>query len=527
MAQVLPFFCRPQLQLNFHAHFFFCVETLIFWGNLNILTFLNPIHVKRKPNFLLLKSFLLLFGLSTLFCCHPVNTHTEAAGGPSQTLLSDYVHSKDPNFRYELVHSTKENGYTYHVARMVSQHWLSPDLVDEVEWWHWVSVVVPDNVPYQTGMMFIGGGSQETKMPDKPAALILEAATQTNSIVAQVHNIPFQPLTFAGDTVGKRKEDALIAYGWRKFMEGGAKDEDAIWLARLPMTKAVVSAMDVVSELVQKEHSQELTNYVVAGASKRGWTTWTTAAVDDRVVGMVPIVIDLLNLVPSFQHHWRNYGFWAPAVGNYVEEGIMDWMGTREFDRLLQITEPYSFLPKYKNIPKLLISATGDQFFLPDSWQFYWDDLPGEKQLQYVPNAGHDVGKSDALQNMIAFYGSILQKKPFPQYTWKGTEKGFSLETDPNLKPASLKIWEAHNEETRDFRIDVLGPNWTSRDIPINESGKYDITLETPAKGWKGYFVEVTYPGSSPLKFTTGVKVLPQTYPFGPFATSGPKGTKH
>jgi PhoPQ-activated pathogenicity-related protein len=46
-----------------------------------------------------------------------------------------------------------------------------------------------------------------------------------------------------------RYEDELIAFGWRKFLEGGAKDEDAVWLARLPMTKAVVRAMDAVEEL--------------------------------------------------------------------------------------------------------------------------------------------------------------------------------------------------------------------------------------------------------------------------------------
>ena len=33
----------------------------------------------------------------------------------------------------------------------------------------------------------------------------------------------------------------------------------------------------------------EVSKFVVAGASKRGWTTWTTGAVDPRVVGIEPV----------------------------------------------------------------------------------------------------------------------------------------------------------------------------------------------------------------------------------------------
>ena len=60
--------------------------------------------------------------------------------------------------------------------------------------------------------------------------------------------------------------------------------------------------------------------FVVSGASKRGWTTWTTAAVDRRVVAIAPAVIDLLNVVPSFTHHWQAYGAWSDAVKDYVEQ---------------------------------------------------------------------------------------------------------------------------------------------------------------------------------------------------------------
>lgn len=52
--------------------------------------------------------------------------------------------------------------------------------------------------------------------------------------------------------------------------------------------KAVVKAMDAVQEFTATLGSPvtPVARYVVAGASKRGWTTWLTAAVDPRVVAI-------------------------------------------------------------------------------------------------------------------------------------------------------------------------------------------------------------------------------------------------
>lgn len=459
-------------------------------------------------------SILLVFAICLSFSCKPdKNATDEIQPIRSKTLLKDYVNGPSPDFSYEIVHSVPGDEYDFHVLRMVSQNWLTPALVDQTEWWHWVSVVVPKDTPFTTSLMWIGGGSTGTKMPEKPNELILAAAMQTNSIVAEIHNIPFQPLTFTNDSLGKRTEDAIIAYGWRKFLEGGAKDEDAIWLARFPMTKAVKLGMDAVTEVIEKNYQKKLDSFVVAGASKRGWTTWTTAATDDRVVAIIPIVIDMLNLEESFDHHWKNYGFWAPAVSEYVDEGVMDWMGTPEFDRLLEITEPYSFRTDF-DMPKLLINAAGDQFFQPDSWEFYWNELIGEKHMQYVPNFGHNLSDSDALPNMISFYASVLNESPRPVYDWKVEEQKIQLTLDPADKPISVKAWTASNPAARDFRVDEFGPNWTSSEMKINESGIYELTLESPEQGFKGYFIEVTFAGKTPLKITSGVEVMPRSYPF-------------
>ncbi|MBN3582779.1 PhoPQ-activated pathogenicity-related family protein [Algoriphagus aestuarii] len=474
---------------------------------------MNPVPLKFLK--------ILIFNLavfSILFSCK--NESNEKILPPEigqKSILKDYVMGLSPDFHFEVVRTITGQDYDFHVLRMTSQNWLTSEQVDQTEWWHWVSIVVPRDTPFETGMMWIGGGSTNSKMPEKPDELILAAATQTNSIVAQVHNIPFQPLTFPGDTV-ERTEDAIIAYGWRKFLEGGAKDEDAIWLARLPMTKAVKLAMDATSEVVKNMYQLDLKNYVVAGASKRGWTTWTTAAVDDRVVAIVPIVIDMLNLEPSFQHHWKNYGFWAPAVGNYVEEGIMEWMGTPEFDRMLEITEPYSFVDDLQ-LPKLLINAAGDQFFQPDSWEFYWNDLKGEKHIQYVPNFGHDLSKSDALPNMISFYSSVINNEERPNYEWTIEDDMISFQADSTNLPISVRIWTAVNENARDFRVDVFGPNWKSTELESTANGLYTYQMSSPEKGYQGYFMEVTFAGKTPLKVTSGVEVLPRVYPFEDFSS--------
>lgn len=488
--------------------------------------FSHPGSQNRFDRFLI-SSINLVLALGFIFCfqCTP-NTVEESDRQPfNQTPLDNYVNAPDPSFHSEIMYQSKKEGYTLFVLKMISQEWLTVNEVDEPVWWHWVTVVIPDTVKHDTALMWIGGGAKDDELPQDASTILTQSALLTHSVTAGIHNIPNQPITFVDDTIPERYEDALIAYGWRKFLEGGAKDEDAIWLARLPMTKAVVRAMDAVEELIASEFHRTIEHYVVSGASKRGWTTWTTAAVDDRVVAIIPIVIDLLNIEPSFEHHWRNYGFWAPAVHEYVVEGIMDWMNSEEFSRLLDITEPYSYIQRL-DMPKLLINAAGDQFFQPDSWQFYWDDLIGENHIRYVPNTGHSLQGTDALESMIAFYQEILDNKNRPDYHWEIRDNQIYVEVDPDNNPSMIKFWQAANPETRDFRIDQVGKIWQDSTIAINPEGIYKINLNAPVNGWKAYLVELTYPGKVPLKVTSGIVVLPGIYPFDRFVSENPQGTQ-
>ncbi|MBM3845258.1 MAG: hypothetical protein FJ405_03095, partial [Verrucomicrobia bacterium] len=258
--------------------------------------------------------------------------------GKPPTALDRYVAAPDTNFAWRVVSSTRGSNYTTTVLRMASQAWLTTAEVDRPVWEHWLTVIRPDKVETSVGFLFITGGGRRPNPPSKPDDNLIRTALQTGSVVSELKDVPNQPIVFAGETKG-RSEDSLIAYTWDKYLRTG----DEKWPARLPMTKAAVRAMDAVTAFTRTAEGGAIPveKYVVSGGSKRGWTSWTTAAVDRRVIAVVPIVIDLLNIVPSFKHHWEAYGFWAPAVGDYVRNGIMNWTGTVEYENLMKIEEPF------------------------------------------------------------------------------------------------------------------------------------------------------------------------------------------
>ncbi|MBL8210105.1 MAG: PhoPQ-activated pathogenicity-related family protein [Bryobacterales bacterium] len=445
----------------------------------------------------------------------------------AETALDRYVKTPDPNYKYQVVSKLPGKGFTAYVVDMTSQAWLTEKDVNRTIWKHWLTIVVPDKLEHDTGFLMITGGNNRNPAPPTRADGITSAiAVATNSVTAELRMVPNQPLSFHGESK-QRVEDEIIAYGWAQFLKGGSEE----WLARLPMTKSAVRAMDTITA-VMKEQGKTVDKFVVGGASKRGWTTWTTGAVDKRVVAIVPIVIDLLNMVPSFEHHWQVYGAWSPAINDYLENDIMKWSGTKRYRELLKITEPYEYRDRL-TMPKYIVNAAGDEFFVLDSWQFYWKDLKGEKNLRYVPNAKHNLAGSDAAETIGAFFSMIVNNKPRPKFDWKLNKDG-SITVTTAEKPSAVKLWKATNPDKRDFRLDVIGKAFQAEDLTETKPGVYVARVPKPEKGWTAFFVELAYPSGSkyPIKVTSGTRVVPDVYPYqkpklgsasGPGPTSTPQ----
>src|ERR1700730_7503017 len=368
------------------------------------------------------------------------------------TALDLYVSAPDSSYRYELIETIPGDRYAAHVLEMTSQRWRDETEVDRPLWKHWLTIIEPERVATGTALLIVGGGSNEKKPPARANRLLAMGAVATRSVIAELRMVPNQPLTSAGE-MEKRSEDAIIAYSWDKYLRTGGE----AWPLRLPMTKSVVWAMDTVTAFCRSAAGggRVVDRFVVGGASKRGWTGWTAAAVDKRVVAVAPVVIDLLNVEASFEHHYRAYGFWAPAIAAYQASGIMRWAGTTELASLLRIEDPYAYRDRLI-MPKFIINSAGDQYFLPDSSQFYFNSLIGEKFLRYVPNTHHSLKGSDAPRSAFAFYEAIAAGRARPRFSWS-FEPDRLIVVKTETGPIAAALWQAINPNPRGFRRVAIG----------------------------------------------------------------------
>ena len=428
------------------------------------------------------------------------------------TSMSDYIESTKNEFSYDIQEVIYEENWTGYHIKMISGEWLDSKKVDQVEWWHYVDIIIPKQTTSSTGIMFIDGG-EKSEDYFRLDAQSIRNAIKTEAVIVNISNIPFQPLNFLSSEQDSFEEDDLIAFAWNKFLMQGAKQKDVEWLPRFPMTRAIVRAMDLAQEIVL-QNDIVVKDFVVSGASKRGWTAWTTAAVDSRVKAVVPMVIDMLNLVPSFENHYRSYGEFSPAVQEYVNYNIQDWLGTEEFQVLMSYIEPFSFIDKF-TMPKYIINAGSDEFFSTDSWRFYYDKLPGEKIIRYVPNKNHSLDGRYLTEDLVSYFYRVINDIEIPSLSWNLSDNKLIAELDYD-GDYDVSVWTAKNDNGRDFRLWEEGELWDETSIGKLANNKYELNVNSNFKGYKATMIEFTIDPESefPLIISTGPFVFPEKYPF-------------
>jgi PhoPQ-activated pathogenicity-related protein len=434
----------------------------------------------------------------------------------SKTPLADYLARPEPAFAWRVAGAIDGPGYSGAVLRLTSQTWLGPEAVDRPVWEHWLTVIIPDEVVHDTAFLYITGGEHGDAAPTEAPAGFGRMAVETRSIVAQLNDVPNQPLTFPERPDEPLVEDALIARQQVKF----ARSRDPEQLVRLPMVKSAAAAMTAIQEFMASEGggARAIRRFVVSGGSKRGWTTWLIGALDPRVAAIIPIVINVLDPDAVTRHHWRAMGYFSPAIKDYVEHGITPGMiGHPGIKAIRRIEDPlaYRALPSMK-MPKLVINAVGDEFFPPDATRYSYAKLPAVKRLRMLPNSRHSTAGTDIIKSISSFYDAVLNQAPLPAYSWRVRADG-AIVVSAKETPLEVTLWQGTNPAARDFRVDTVGEQaFTATPLARQRDGTWVGQVAAPATGFTAYFVELVFAGAGkyPFKFTTEVQVTPDVLPY-------------
>ena len=376
--------------------------------------------------------------------------------------LFNYVEST-PMVGYQILGSNElDDGTRLTHILLQSQVWRG------MLWEHDVLVVEPAEAEFTDRAVIFVTGDYKPDLGDTGDLSIsdyLLISKKFSTPLVVLGDIPNQPI------FGLREDD-LIAHTFLQYIETHEEDLPILF----PMVKSVVSTMDMIEKLMG------IKKYAVTGASKRGWTTWLTAVVDERVFAIIPIVFDNLNFPQQFEHQIQMYGQYSQMLKPYTSRGLAEMISSKTGQELLNAVDPYSYKERL-TMPKLIINATNDQYWTVDSAALYFNDLKGQNFILYVPNNNHGIKNIPyVLDNTSSFLKLVIAGK-LPRVVWSSEESGITVSQSEGLK--EVYMWRAMSDTT-DFRKSI----WVR--IPQNLTGGfYHVDPEPPSGKHIAYYLEL------------------------------------
>lgn len=360
----------------------------------------------------------------------------------SPTELRDFLRQPNPAFHWE---EKSRKGDLVEI-NLVSQKWQGAD------WKHDLVIANPPVRKGTSAILYITG--DRVDRADLP--FMRSVAKQAKMPVVGIFGIPNQPLYEA-------EEDALIAFTFGKFLETG----DASWPLLFPMTRATIAAMDAA----QQWSNRGIKNFVVFGASKRGWTTWLAGVSGDkRIKGIAPAVFDNLNFGAQLKHQLASWGKYSEMISDYTEAGLTEVLESENGKALARMTDPYSYLGDLK-VPVLIMNGSNDRYWTVDAHRQYLDAIKTPKWLSIVPNDGHSISDPQVASTLAFFARACVGTLP----------GGLPKANDSRQK--EKQTWSA-TSKTLDFRDSTWKPR--KGEPKENEATFTSITLE--ADGVRGVF---------------------------------------
>lgn len=415
------------------------------------------------------------------------------AGLAAQAIAGDeldrYLAQPDPQWHWDELRSGHFASVDYIQIILTSQTWRG------IEWKHQLFLFRPKHLttPVNQALLYIDGGrwnpkyeSPDAELP-RSARIFTRLAEAVHAPVAVLRQVPFQPLF-------DRREDALIAYTFDQYLRTGEPD----WPLLLPMVKSAVRAMDVVQRLARERWDYSIERFTVAGASKRGWTSWLTAAADARVAAVAPMVIDMLNIPEQITLQRATFGQLSEQVQDYENIRLPERIESERGRELLSIVDPYRYRQRL-TMPKLILLGTNDRYWPLDALRLYWGGLPEPKRVLYLPNTGHGLRDLDRLIDALsALHRFSARGEQLPQLSWSfaSAEQKLELAVSSTRRPARARAWTA-SSTTRDFR----DAHWSSHGCHRSRAG-LTCTQTAPPGQYTALYAELVFRGRGEQTFS-------------------------
>ena len=465
--------------------------------------------------------------------------------------------------------------WTAQAVNLTSQAWLTEaDWGAEwggkdAQWWHVMYIITPSVVTHADWRsLYITGLNNKDPIPSatgEDLAITAALAMSTGQVYVTLFQVPNFPIYLKnehGDGQDSRPygDDDLLAHTFTHYMDyvrGGGDPLSAPqseWVVLLPMTKAAFAAMAAAEEILHDTAGK--TNWIVSGASKRGWTTWLVGAVDSqrdasvqRVRAINPIVLDGLHFEETLKLHYSAYGGWSFTMRAFQDAGFTGRIDSAEVKHLWSLIDPYYYASRLLQMPKYVMDGTGDEWFIPDDSRYWIDSMRDGSQddagsgndndglskltLGMFPDSDHSMAFAIPAftPSLSVWMNSVIANAPIPRISWSldYTAGQIVVRVAPAFAQMkrTVQVWRSATCQAesprRDFRLinhDMAtfgkcpcGPQlddkscfnvrtgiWTNSTLTadnVDATGLTYIATETPParveQRWVGLFVTVTF----------------------------------
>jgi PhoPQ-activated pathogenicity-related protein len=161
------------------------------------------------------------------------------------------------------------------------------------------------------------------------------------------------------------------------------------------------------------------------------------------------------------------------------------------------MVDPWAYRDRL-TMPKLIVNGTNDFYWATDALNLYWDGIPDNKWVFYIPNAGHNLRRQDRPQpdqlndlitSLAAFSRHQISGTPIARLRWKheSINGKLRLTIDATPAPTGARLWVAQTA-TADFRA----AQWREQEVRFKD-GKIIGEITPPEKGHLAFFGEMDY----------------------------------